>query len=101
MRNSVKITVDAYDGTVTLYVADETDPIITSLQKAFPGLFRPLREMPEELHSHLRYPKDLFNLQATIYSGYHMTDPRVFYNREDMWQVPRLQRDTTDDLGLL
>ncbi|HOJ20229.1 MAG TPA: UPF0182 family protein [Armatimonadota bacterium] len=100
MRNSVKITVDAYDGTVTLYVADESDPIITSLQKAFPGLFRPLSEMPEALHAHLRYPKDLFNFQASIYAGYHMTDPRVFYNREDMWQVPRLQRDTTDDLGL-
>ncbi len=100
MRNSVKITIDAYDGTATFYLADENEPIALALRKAFPGFMRPLSEMPADLRSHLRYPKDLFDFQAAIYTSYHMTEPRVFYNREDMWQIPKLRPDTQDSFGL-
>jgi uncharacterized membrane protein (UPF0182 family) len=87
IRNSVKITVDAYHGTVTFYLADPNDPIIRAYQRAFPGLFLSLDEMPADLLSHLRYPEDLFTIQRFQYLTYHMTDVRVFYNKEDLWQV--------------
>jgi uncharacterized membrane protein (UPF0182 family) len=85
IRNSVKITVDAYDGTVNLYVADSADPIIRSYQGAFPGLVRPIEEMPSELRDHLRYPEDLFQVQSQALTTYHVQDPQVFYNAEDVW----------------
>ena len=88
IRNSVKVTIDAYDGTVTYYVADPTDPIIRGYSKIFPGVFRPLSEMPAGLRSHIRYPQSLFAIQAKVYSLYHMTDPQVFYNKEDLWRIP-------------
>lgn len=88
MRNAVKVAIDAYDGTVTYYVADETDPIIRSYARAFPGVFRPFDEMPADLLAHVRYPEDLLNVQAHQYLTYHMTDARVFYNKEDLWEVP-------------
>ncbi|MFQ5398297.1 MAG: UPF0182 family protein [Anaerolineae bacterium] len=88
IRNSVKITVDAYDGTVTYYMADSNDPLIQSYARAFPGLFRPLSEMPEGLLSHIRYPEDLFLIQTQKYLTYHMLDVRVFYNKEDLWEIP-------------
>jgi uncharacterized membrane protein (UPF0182 family) len=88
IRNSVKITVDAYDGTVHLYVADPHDPIVRTYQRIFPSLFEPLDRLPPGLRQHLRYPEDLFVLQAGVYSTYHMTDPEVFYNKEDLWSVP-------------
>jgi uncharacterized membrane protein (UPF0182 family) len=88
IRNSVKITVDAYDGTVHLYVADPLDPIVRTYQRIFPSLFEPLDRLPPSLRQHLRYPEDLFVLQAGVYSTYHMTDPEVFYNKEDLWSVP-------------
>jgi uncharacterized membrane protein (UPF0182 family) len=89
IRNSVKATVDAYDGTVTFYLADGTDPIVQAYGRAFPGLLRPLEEMPADLRQHIRYPEDFFTLQARKYAVYHMEDPQVFYNKEDMWTIPR------------
>jgi uncharacterized membrane protein (UPF0182 family) len=89
IRNSVKATVDAYHGTVRFYTADPSDPIIRTYAKAFPGLLKPLEEMPADLRSHIRYPEDLFTIQAKMYSTYHMEDPQVFYNKEDLWTIPR------------
>jgi hypothetical protein len=89
VRNSVKVTVDAYDGTLVFYNADPTDPIVRAYARAFPGLLRPLDTMPEDLRRHLRYPEDLFAIQARKYATYHMEDPQVFYNKEDLWAVPR------------
>jgi len=88
VRNSVKVVVDAYNGDVTYYISDETDPLIKTYRKIFPGLFQPLAEMPEDLVRHIRYPEEFFLIQSGIYSVYHMTDPVVFYNREDVWEIP-------------
>jgi uncharacterized membrane protein (UPF0182 family) len=93
IRNSVKATVDAYDGTVTYYIADPTDPLIQAYAKAFPGLLRPLSEMPQDLQAHIRYPEDLLSVQARMFTIYHMQDPQVFYNKEDLWVIPRLPQD--------
>jgi uncharacterized membrane protein (UPF0182 family) len=89
IRNSVKVTVDAYDGIVTLYRADDTDPIVRAYGAAFPGLLKPLEQMPEALRRHIRYPEDFFAIQARKYATYHMLDPQVFYNKEDLWALPR------------
>jgi len=89
IRNSVKATVDAYHGTVTFYLADPADPIIRTYARAFPGLFKPLGDMPADLQRHIRYPEDLFSIQAKMYATYHMEDPQVFYNKEDLWAIPR------------
>jgi hypothetical protein len=89
VRNSVKVTVDAYDGTVDFYLADASDPLVQAYARAFPGLLRPLAEMPDDLRRHIRYPEDLFAIQARKYATYHMEDPQVFYNKEDLWTVPR------------
>jgi len=88
MRNSVKIVVDAYNGDVTYYVIDKTDPIISTYSNIFHGEFKDFDEMPEGLKEHIRYPEDLFRVQSDIYSTYHMEDPTVFYNKEDAWQIP-------------
>jgi len=87
LRNSVKIVVDAYDGSMSFYIADPTDPIIRAYSATFPGLFQPLSRMPEGLQAHLRVPAGLFSVQAAVYSTYHVTDPSVFYNREDVWDT--------------
>ena len=84
----MKITIDAYHGTVTFYAADTTDPIAQTLAKIFPDLMRPLAEMPADLRSHVRYPEDIFQIQASVYATYHMTNPAVFYNKEDQWEAP-------------
>ena len=89
IRNSVKTTVDAYHGTVTFYLSDPADPVIRTYARAFPGLFKPLGEMPADLQRHIRYPEDLFSIQAQLYATYHMEDPQVFYNKEDLWAIPR------------
>ncbi len=89
IRNSVKITIDAYNGTVKFYVADPGDPILATYRRIFPELFSPLAAMPAELRQHIRYPEDLFAIQAGEYRAYHMEAPEVFYNREDLWQFPR------------
>jgi uncharacterized membrane protein (UPF0182 family) len=88
LRNSVKVVIDAYDGDVRFYVVDPADPLISTYQKIFPGLFSELEEMADSLRPHLRYPQGLFEVQASIYGTYHMKDPRVFYNREDVWVIP-------------
>jgi hypothetical protein len=90
IRNSVKVTTDAYHGTVTFYVADPADPLVRTLANVFPGMFRPLSDMPADLRTHVRYPEDLFRTQAQMYATYHMTNPVVFYNKEDQWQWPVL-----------
>ncbi|MBZ0159149.1 MAG: UPF0182 family protein [bacterium] len=88
IRNSVKVVVDAYNGSLSFYIADQTDPVIKAYDRAFPGLFQPLEAMPDDLKSHLRYPQGMFNIQARLYSTYHMQDPQVFYNKEDLWSIP-------------
>jgi uncharacterized membrane protein (UPF0182 family) len=89
IRNSVKVVIDAYNGDVSFYVIDPTDPIIQTYRKIFPTLFKPIDQMPSFLRQHVRYPMDLFIVQAEVYATYHMTDPQVFYNREDLWNIPR------------
>ncbi|MFO7959281.1 MAG: UPF0182 family protein [Candidatus Brocadiia bacterium] len=91
MRNSVKAVVDAYDGSVTLYVADDEDPLIRAYESIFPGIYRPMEQMPEGLRAHVRYPQDFFAVQANKYRTFHMRDARVFYNQEDVWEVPMEQ----------
>jgi uncharacterized membrane protein (UPF0182 family) len=90
VRNSVKVAVDAYDGTVQFYVADDQDPIVRAYAAVFPGLLAPLDTMPADLRAHIRYPAGFFAVQARMYATYHMQDPRVFYNKEDLWSVPRM-----------
>jgi len=87
MRNSVKVVVDAYDGTTTFYVFDNKDPIVAAYRRIFPGLFKDASAMPAGLRQHIRYPELLLQLQAQVYGLYHMTVPEVFYNREDLWTV--------------
>ncbi len=87
VRNSVKAVVDAYSGRVSFYIADD-EPVIRTYARAFPQLFKPLEEMPSELRRHIRYPADYFLIQARKYATYHMQDARVFYNREDVWNIP-------------
>jgi uncharacterized membrane protein (UPF0182 family) len=89
MRNSVKVVIDAYHGDVDFYVADPTDPIIHTWNAIFPELFKPLSTMPVTLLSHIRYPPDFFGVQSEQLLTYHMTDPQVFYNREDLWRIPQ------------
>lgn len=93
IRNSVKVVVDAYNGDVVFYINDADDPLLKTYRKIFPDLFTPGDQMPEELRRHLRYPEDLFQAQAQTYATYHMTDPRVFYNKEDLWSVAKTQLD--------
>ena len=88
LRNSVKAVIDAYNGAVTLYVFDRHDPIINAYRQVLPELFKDAREMPENLRRHIRYPEDIFTVQAEVYGTYHMTNPTTFYNREDRWEVP-------------
>jgi hypothetical protein len=87
MRNSVKVVIDAYDGTTTFYVFDTEDPIIAAYRQIFPSLFKDASTMPPGLRKHVRYPEVLLKLQADVYGLYHMTDPEAFYNREDLWTV--------------
>ena len=90
VRNSVKIVIDAYEGSMQFYIADPNDPIILTWKNIFPELFKDLSEMPEDLRSHIRYPSDLFTIQAFIYATYHMKTPQVFYNKEDQWEIPEI-----------
>ena len=86
IRNSVKAVVDAYHGQVRLYIADESDPLIQTWSKIFPGILKPLGEMPADLRAHLRYPEFIFSVQTAVYSTYHMDQPQSFYNKEDQWE---------------
>ncbi len=89
IRNSVKVVIDAYSGEVTFYVTDPEDALIRTYQSIFPQLFVSVEQMPEYLRAHWRYPEDMFNIQALVYQSYHMRDTRVFYNKEDLWAVPK------------
>jgi uncharacterized membrane protein (UPF0182 family) len=89
MRNTVKVVIDAYDGRPTFYLTTPDEPIIRTLSAIFPELFQPMSRMPAAIAAHLRYPVDLFETQAQVYATFHMRDPQVFYNREDVWSISR------------
>jgi uncharacterized membrane protein (UPF0182 family) len=91
IRNAVKVTIDAYHGTTIFHLVDPADPIATTVGKVFPGLFQPLETMPEDLRTRLRYPQQIFTLQAAMFATFHMVSPAVFYNREDQWEVPAFE----------
>ena len=90
IRNSVKVVIDAYDGKITMYRTEANDPIISAYEKAFPGMFKSINDMPESLYAHIRYPEDIFTLQTNMYTTYHMDDPAIFYNKEDQWDIPAI-----------
>ncbi|HKE83101.1 MAG TPA: UPF0182 family protein, partial [Vicinamibacterales bacterium] len=90
IRNSVKFVIDAFDGTTTAYLADPRDPIAATYARIFPGMLKPLASMPPEIRAHVRYPEDIFALQSQVYATFHMTQPSVFYNREDQWEIPAI-----------
>jgi hypothetical protein len=90
MRNSVKAVVDAYDGTMAFYISDPEDVLIKVQARIFPDLFKPMSAMPEDLRSHVRYPHQFLQVQASLFATYHMTDPKVFYNKENLWEIPSL-----------
>ncbi|HAA05044.1 MAG TPA: UPF0182 family protein, partial [Syntrophobacteraceae bacterium] len=90
IRPAVKIVVDAYHGSIDYYVSSPDDPIIAAYQRMYPGVFKDLAQMPQELRQHLRYPKDLFEIQMSIYATYHQTDPEVYYKQEDAWEFARV-----------
>ena len=88
IRNATKIVIDAYDGTVDYYIADVNDPLVKTYAKIFPGIFKPMNQMPAGLKAHIRYPEQLFRTQSDVLLTYHMKDPQVFYNKSDRWEVP-------------
>jgi uncharacterized membrane protein (UPF0182 family) len=91
IRNSIKITIDAYHGTTTFHLLDASDPVAATIGRVFPGLFTPLEKMPDDLRTRLRYPQLIFAMQAAMYATFHMTNPAVFYNREDQWEIPAFE----------
>lgn len=93
IRDAVKVFVDAYDGSLEFYARDSEDPLLTTYSSIFPNLFRPMGEMPPGYREHLRYPQDIFTVQAQMYRAYHMENPEVFYNREDLWRFPEHEED--------
>jgi len=88
MRNSVKVVIDAYNGSLTAYLSAPADPVIRTWARAFPGIFAPLDRMPDGLRAHIRYPDDIYRIQTSLYATYHMDQPEDFYHREDQWQIP-------------
>ena len=98
IRNSVKIVIDAYNGTIDYYIIDKTDPIIKTYSNIFKGLFKDIVEMPEDLKTHIRYPEAIFNMQCQILLKYHMTKPNVFYNNEDEWAIPKQIYESSEEL---
>ena len=101
IRNSVKVVMDAYDGTTTFYVADPSDPIITAWQGVFPGLFRPISDLSDDLRAHLRYPEAMLNAQTSMFEKYHVTDAIVFARGDDVWQVARTPGSVTKGIEQL
>ena len=87
IRNSVKVVIDAYNGTTDYYIVDDTDPIAQNFKKIYPDLFKDIKDMPEGIKAHIRYPSTLLNIQAQVYQRYHMNDVKVFYQNEDLWQI--------------
>ena len=88
IRNSVKVVIDAYNGTMDFYVFDPSDPLIRTYEKIFPGMFKPSSDMPASLRAHVRYPEDYFQIQAQVFASYHVTDPGLLYNRGNQWAIP-------------
>ena len=88
VRNSAKVVVDMYNGDVSFYIMDPEDPVLAVYRRAFPGVFKTLDQLSPDLKAHLRYPEDIFSVQANQYRTFHMKDPQVFYNREDLWAAP-------------
>jgi uncharacterized protein len=98
IRNSVKIVINAYDGSMRFFASDPSDPILQTYQRIFPSLFEPDSAVPESIRRHFRYPQDLFKVQMQMYLNYHMSDPEVFYNREDQWRLPHQIYEDADVL---
>ncbi len=98
IRNSVKIIIDAYNGTMNYYIADDTDPIVKTYSNIFPGLFKQFADMPDHLKAHIRYPEEIFNIQSDILLRYHMTNVNVFYNNEDTWAIPKQIYESNEEL---
>lgn len=99
IRNSVKAVIDAYNGTMKFYISDDDDPIIKTYSLIFPGVFEPISSMPAGIRAHLRYPVGMFYAQSLMYTTYHMTDPQVFYNKEDLWRIPkRMESKSEEDM---
>jgi uncharacterized membrane protein (UPF0182 family) len=96
IRNSVKVVVDAYDGSVVFYIVDQKDILAKTYAAIFPTLFKPISEMPPDIRRHMRYPRALLQIQAQMFKTFHMTDPAVFYNKEDLWEVPSYRQKTMD-----
>jgi uncharacterized membrane protein (UPF0182 family) len=97
MRNSVKVVIDAYDGTVDAYIAQPNDPVVQTYAKIFGGIFKPISAMPADIRRHVRYPGDLFRIQTSLHALYHMTEPDAFYHREDQWQIPGMLNKATNE----
>jgi uncharacterized membrane protein (UPF0182 family) len=97
MRNSVKVVIDAYDGTVDAYIADPNDPVVKTYAQIFDGIFKPLTAMPADIRRHVRYPADLFRIQTLLHATYHMEQPETFYHREDQWQIPGSFKQGTNE----
>jgi len=98
IRNSVKAVLNAYNGKIDFYISDSDDPLIKTYDKIFRGVFRKIDKMPEDLKKHIRYPQDFFSIQAAKYSTFHMTDPQVFYNKEDLWKIPLSTKSGADQV---
>jgi uncharacterized protein len=101
MRNSVKITVDAYNGSINFYLSDPDDAIIKVYEAIFPGLLKPMAQMPSDLKKHIRYPREFFAVQTALYATYHMTDPKTFYNKEDLWEIPTRNKTPMESYYLI
>jgi uncharacterized protein len=97
MRNSVKVVIDAYDGTVDAYIAQPNDPVVQTYANIFKGIFKPISAMPPDIRRHVRYPGDLFRIQTALHATYHMTEPDAFYHREDQWQIPGTINKVTNE----
>jgi uncharacterized protein len=98
IRNSVKVVIDSVDGSTDFYVVDKQDPIVASYAKIFPGLFKDLSTLSADLKSHFKYPDDIFKMQSAVMGKYHVTDPGVFYNGEDVWEVAKAQKEVEGEL---
>jgi uncharacterized membrane protein (UPF0182 family) len=101
IRNSIKVVIDAYDGSVAFYLIDQKDVLARTYAAVFPTLFKPISEMPEDLRRHIRYPRALLQIQAQMFKTFHMTDPAVFYNKEDLWEVPSYRQKIMDPYYLI
>ncbi len=101
MRNSVKVTVDAYNGSINFYLSDPNDAIIKVYDAIFPGLLKPMAQMPADLKKHIRYPSEFFAVQTSLYATYHMEDPKTFYNKEDLWEIPAYDKKPMEPYHLI